>query len=51
MFLKKPQIYFITAIKLGLLTVGPWAEVKNGFTWKIIIVLKVRGGNGELKFS
>ena len=33
------------------LTVGPWADVKNGFTWKIIIVLKVRGGNGELKFS
>ena len=33
------------------LTVDPWADVKNGFTWKIIIVLKVRGGNGELKFS
>ena len=29
------------------LTVGPWADVKNGFTWKIIIVLKVRGGHGE----
>ena len=36
---------------LHILTVGPWADVKNGFTWKIIIVLKVRGGNGELKFS
>ena len=34
-----------------VLTVGPWADVKNGCTWKIIIVLKVRGGNGELKFS
>ena len=30
-----------------MLTVGPWADVKNGFTWKIIIVLKVRGGHGE----
>ena len=30
-----------------ILTVGPWADVKNGFTWKIIIVLKVRGGHGE----
>ena len=29
------------------LTVGPWADVKNGFTWKIIIVLKVRDGHGE----
>ena len=29
------------------LTVGPWADVKNGFAWKIIIVLKVRGGHGE----
>ena len=29
------------------LTVGPWPDVKNGFTWKIIIVLKVRGGHGE----
>ena len=29
------------------LTVGPWADVKNGFTWKIIIILKVRGGHGE----
>ena len=29
------------------LTVGPWADVKIGFTWKIIIVLKVRGGHGE----
>ena len=29
------------------LTVDPWADVKNGFTWKIIIVLKVRGGHGE----
>ena len=36
---------------LFILTVGPWADVINGFTWKIIIVLKVRGGNGELKFS
>ena len=33
------------------LTVGPWADVKIGFTRKIIIALKVRGGNGELKFS
>ena len=32
---------------LSVLTVGPWADVKNGFTWKIIIVLKVRGGHGE----
>ena len=30
-----------------LLTVGPRADVKNGFTWKIIFVLKVRGGHGE----
>ena len=29
------------------LTVGLWADVKNGFTRKIIIVLKVRGGHGE----
>ena len=29
------------------LTVGPWADVKNGFTWKIIVVLKVQGGHGE----
>ena len=29
------------------LTVGPWADVKNDFTWKIIIVLKVRDGHGE----
>ena len=36
---------------LLVLTVGPWADVKNGFTWKIIIVLKVKGGNGKLKFS
>ena len=34
-----------------LLTVDPWADVKNGFTWKIIIALNVRGGDGELKFS
>ena len=33
------------------LTVGPWADVKNGFTWKIIIVLRVRAGHGEQKFS
>ena len=39
------------AFELRYLTVGPWADVKNGFTWKIIIVLKIRGGNGELKFS
>ena len=38
-------------IDVFALTVGPWADVKNDFTWKIIIVLKVRGGNGELKFS
>ena len=31
----------------SLLTVGPWADVKNGFTWKIFIVLKVRHGHGE----
>ena len=30
-----------------VLTVGPWADVKNDFTWKIIIVLKVRDGHGE----
>ena len=29
------------------LTVGPWADVKSDFTWKIIIVLKVRDGHGE----
>ena len=29
------------------LTVGLGADVKNGFTWKIIIVLKVSGGHGE----
>ena len=29
------------------LTVGPWADMKNGFKWKIVIVLKVRGGHGE----
>ena len=34
-----------------MLTVGPWADVKIGSTRKIIIVLKVRGGNGELKSS
>ena len=33
------------------LTVDPWADVKSGFTWKIIIVLKVRGGHVEYKFS
>ena len=32
---------------LTRLTVGPWADVKNGFTWKIIVVLKVRGGHGD----
>ena len=31
----------------SILTVGPWADVKNGFTWKIIVVLKVRGDHGE----
>ena len=35
----------------NLLTVGPWADVKNDFTWKIIIVLKVRDGHGEKKIS
>ena len=45
---KKESFILVT---LNWLTVGPWADVKNGFTWKIIIVLKVRGGNGELKFS
>ena len=35
------------SIKLTTLTVGLWPDVKNGFTWKIIIVLKVRGGHGE----
>ena len=39
------------ALTIRDLTVGPWADVKIGFTWKIIIILKVRGGNGELKFS
>ena len=34
-------------VMIVYLTVGPWADVKNGFTWKIIIVLKVRGGHGE----
>ena len=34
-------------VMISSLTVGPWADVKNGFTWKIIIVLKVRGGHGE----
>ena len=29
------------------LTVGLWPDVKNGFTWKIIIVLNVRGGHGK----
>ena len=33
-----------------ILTVGPWADVKDGFTSKIIFVLKVRGGHGEWKF-
>ena len=33
--------------KISILTVGPWADVKNDFTWKIIIVLKVRDGHGE----
>ena len=40
---KKP----INALFYDILTVGPWANVKNGFTRKIIIVLKVRGGHGE----
>ena len=43
--------FFSFSHKVYRLTVDPWADVKNGFTWKIIIVLKVRGGNGELKFS
>ena len=47
--------YFIGELygtcKLYALTIGPWADVKNGFTWKIIIVLKVRAGHGEYKFS
>ena len=38
-------------LKFLALTVGPWADVKNGFTWKNIIVLKVRAGHGEWKFS
>ena len=38
-----PQIIY----NLQILTVGLGADVKNGFTWKIIIVLKVRGGHGE----
>ena len=29
------------------LTVGFWADVKNGFTWNNFIVLKVGGGQGE----
>ena len=37
-------LFLHTGIRL---TVGPWADVKNGFTWKIIFVLKVRGGHGE----
>ena len=37
----------LTVSALPMLTVGPWADVKNGFAWKIIIVLKVRGGHGE----
>ena len=29
------------------LTVGFYADVKDGFTWKIFIVLKVGGGQGK----
>ena len=34
-------------VNFTTLTVGLGADVKNGFTWKIIIVQKVRGGHGE----
>ena len=40
-------ILVVTLIALNYLTVGPWADVKDGFTWKIIIVSIVRGGHGE----
>ena len=39
--------YFEGFVEKFALTVGPWADVKNDFTWKIIIVLKVRDGHGE----
>ena len=38
---------YLKRVNYPRLTVGPWADVKNGFAWKIIIVLKVRGGHGE----
>ena len=38
---------FYGILRQHCLTVGPWADVKNDFTWKIIIVLKVRDGHGE----
>ena len=41
------QVSLIKDSFLRALTVGPWADVKNDFTWKIIIVLKVRDGHGE----
>ena len=43
--IKKKMLFCIP--RNWFLTVGPWADVKNGFAWKIIIVLKVRGGHGE----
>ena len=45
-----PTVNSLVEIKIfkgSFLTVGFWADVKNGFTWKIIIVLNVRGGHGE----
>ena len=39
--------YYIMNTLQSILTVGPSADVKNGFTWKIINALKVRGGHGE----
>ena len=46
MAVKKSENTLFSDQKPGL-TVGPWADVKNDFTWKIIIVLKVRDGHGE----
>ena len=46
-FLGRAGLNHELIISVDKLTVGLWPDVKNGFTWKIIIVLKVRGGHGE----
>ena len=43
----KPKDVSLLSEEVLKLTVGPWADEQNGFTWKIINVLKVRGGHGK----